>query len=119
MITETIGHRLDYRKIESLKREITNMSGQELGEMAELLARLDERTREFDKRQIEHSTKLEAMTRETNTKLDSMRNDFERKYVTIDQFSPVKTIVYGLVGTILVSVIGAVIALVVKSGGGK
>lgn len=37
------------------------------------------------------------------------------KYVTHDEFSPIKLIVYGMVGTILLSVLGAIIALVIKS----
>lgn len=46
-----------------------------------------------------------------DSKLDDMRADM----VTQDQFWPVKTIVYGLVGLILVAVVGALLVLVVKS----
>ena len=35
-------------------------------------------------------------------------------YITRDQFEPVKKIVYGLVGLILVAVVGALLALVVR-----
>lgn len=43
---------------------------------------------------------------EINTKLDD-------KYVTKDQFDPVRNIVYGLVAVILLAVVGALIALVI------
>lgn len=35
-------------------------------------------------------------------------------YVTKEEFEPIKKIVYGLVGLILVAVVGAVVSLVVK-----
>ena len=35
-------------------------------------------------------------------------------YVTREEFSPIKNIVYGLVGIILTSVIGALVALVIQ-----
>jgi hypothetical protein len=38
----------------------------------------------------------------------------EREYVTKDQFEPVKNIVYGLVSLILVAVVGALVALVIR-----
>lgn len=43
---------------------------------------------------------------EINVKLDD-------KYVTKDQFDPVKNIVYGLVALILVAVVGALVALII------
>lgn len=54
-------------------------------------------------------------------KLTNVENDvaaintrLEKSYVTQDQFEPVKKIVYGLVSIILVAVVGALIALVIK-----
>jgi hypothetical protein len=38
----------------------------------------------------------------------------DKKYVTKDSFSPVQKIVYGLVGAILLAVVGALVALVLK-----
>ena len=35
-------------------------------------------------------------------------------YVTKDEFAPVKTLVYGMVGLILIAVVGAILALVLK-----
>ena len=54
--------------------------------------------------------KVEYIEREVkgiNTKLES-------DYVTQDQFTPVKNIAYGLVSTILLAVVGAIVALVIK-----
>lgn len=45
--------------------------------------------------------------KEINVKLD-------QKYVTHDEFEPVKKIVYGIVALILTSVVVALIALVIK-----
>ena len=41
--------------------------------------------------------------------------EFEKKFVTKTEFWPVKTIVYGLVSTILLSVLVGLIALVVRN----
>jgi hypothetical protein len=38
----------------------------------------------------------------------------QQDYVTKDEFNPVKSIVYGLVSLILLSVVGALVALVLK-----
>lgn len=46
------------------------------------------------------------------TKLDEL----ETKFVTRKEFEPVKAIAFGLVGMILLSIVGALLALVVKSG---
>lgn len=46
--------------------------------------------------------------------LDTIDTKVGNTYVTKDQFEPVRNLVYGVVTVILVSVIGAVVALVVK-----
>ena len=51
--------------------------------------------------------RIEADVQGINSKLDA-------DYVTQDQFEPVKKIVYGLVSLILVAVVGALIALIIK-----
>ena len=40
--------------------------------------------------------------------------DMKNESVSQDQFWPVKTIVYGLVGTIMLGVLGAIITLILK-----
>ena len=43
-----------------------------------------------------------------------IKDKLEAHYVTQDQFEPIKRIVYGLVSVILLSVVGAILALVIK-----
>ncbi len=49
-------------------------------------------------------------------KIDSIDTKVSNHYVTKEEFQPIKMVVYGLVGLILVAVVGALIALVVNSG---
>lgn len=51
--------------------------------------------------------------------VNSLREDISQNYVTKDAFEPVRNVVYGLVGLILISVVGALIALVITINGGK
>ena len=46
--------------------------------------------------------------------VSEMKEKMEKDYVTQDEFKPVKNIVYGVVGLLLTSVVGALIALVLK-----
>jgi hypothetical protein len=48
------------------------------------------------------------------TDIKEIKEKLENRYITKDEFDPVKKIVYGLVGVILVAVVGALIAIVVK-----
>lgn len=43
-----------------------------------------------------------------------LREDIHTGYITRSEFEPVQKLVYGLVGLILVSVVGAIIALVLR-----
>ena len=54
--------------------------------------------------------KLDTMEKEVSKINSKLESDF----VTQDQFEPVKKIVYGLVSVVLLGVVGAVIALVIK-----
>lgn len=56
------------------------------------------------------ATKIEYIARD----VADIKLKLEDQYVTMDQFEPVKKIVYGMVSVILLAVIGAVVALVVK-----
>lgn len=44
-----------------------------------------------------------------------IKREFKRDFVTRDEFNPIKSLVYGVVSMVLVSVGGAIIALVVNS----
>ena len=46
--------------------------------------------------------------------VDKIIAQLDKDYVTKDQFEPIRKIVYGLVGTILIAFLGAVIAVVIK-----
>jgi len=52
-------------------------------------------------------SRMEDDLKNVNTKLES-------KYVTQDQFEPIKKLVYGMVSIVLVAVVGAIVALVIK-----
>lgn len=64
----------------------------------DLLSRIDERT--------------ETMCE----KIDALIKKQETEYVTKSEFLPVKSIVYAGSGTVLLAVIGAIVALVVRGG---
>lgn len=55
-------------------------------------------------------TDLEYIKRDISEIKSTLRAD----YVTREEFSPIKSIVYGLVGIVLTSVIGALVALVIR-----
>ena len=55
-------------------------------------------------------TKLNNLEKE----VAEIKEQLGDKYVTQDQFAPVKSVVYGLVSVTLMAVVGAVIALVIK-----
>ena len=63
---------------------------------ATLLTRIDERTKQLVKDIVEIKEKLES------------------HYVNREEFNPVKNLVYAGVGVILIAVVGAIVALVVK-----
>jgi len=56
---------------------------------------------------LEKISNIEGDIKKINEKL-------EKEYVTVEAFGPVKSIVYGLVSLILVAVVGALIALVIR-----
>lgn len=63
------------------------------------------------------TTNVAVILSEMKTVKDDVReikDKLEKDYVTEDEFTPVKNIAYGLVSTILLAVIGALVALVLK-----
>ena len=56
------------------------------------------------------ATKIDYIQRDVS----DIKSKLESEYVTQDQFEPVKRIVYGMVSVILLAVIGAVVALVIR-----
>lgn len=47
--------------------------------------------------------------------VDELNEKLEDKYVTQDEFDPIKKLTYGLVALILTSVVGAIISIVVNA----
>lgn len=79
-------------------------------ELRDLLIRLDERTLSIEKRLNESSAT-------NDNRITKVEEYIEKKCVTREEFSPIRLVVYGLVGLILVAVVGALIGLVVIKGG--
>lgn len=76
---------------------MTNRDNQSEGRTDnELLTRIDERTIQLVK------------------ELHELKDNQRLNYVTHTEFNPIKNIVYGMVGTILLSALAAILALVVK-----
>ena len=61
------------------------------------------------KQEITNSDILEA--------INKFRDEMKNCYVSIDRFSPIEKLVYGMVGCILVAVVGALVALVINKTG--
>ena len=51
---------------------------------------------------------------DTNERIKEINDKLDNRYVSVESFDPVKQLVYGLVSLILVGVVGAIIALVLK-----
>ena len=56
---------------------------------------------------------VEDTRKELKDDISNLNDKVDSKYVTHDEFEPVKKVVYGLVGLILVAVIGALIGLII------
>jgi hypothetical protein len=118
------------------------MSDQNIGQ-AELLARLDERTKamqgalastntallneiaalradinaqrnEISAQNARFDSKLNEEKTIIIARIGALETDISQKYVSKETFSPVQKIVYSTVGLILVSVVGALLSMVVK-----
>jgi hypothetical protein len=93
---------LDWKRVAALREAIQQMPVPDANEMAETLWRMDERMKEIGRRQEEIIKAVE-----------NQKSESEKRYVTADQFAPVQRIVYGLVTAILISVVGALMALII------
>jgi hypothetical protein len=50
----------------------------------------------------------------TSKDISDIKKSLDEKYVTKEKFEPIKNLVYGAVGLILVAVVGAILALIIK-----
>ena len=62
----------------------------------------------------EKMTALEHQIVDLKTQLKDMNEHITAQFVTKVEFAPIKALVFGLVGLILLSVVGALLMLVVK-----
>jgi len=60
--------------------------------------------------------KIEERLDNLAEKVDHINDKLDKKYVTHEEFKPIKLVVYGLVGAILTSFAGAMIALIIRAG---
>ncbi len=60
-------------------------------------------------------TRIDERTQHMTADVIDIKQAMERHYVTRDEFRPVRQIVYGAVGVCLVSLLGALVTLVVRS----
>ena len=70
-------------------------------------------TKEINKMGIDLAVILSEM-KTVKEDVKDIKEKLDKDYVTQDQFTPVKNIAYGLVSTILLAVVGAIVALVIK-----
>jgi len=58
---------------------------------------------------------LDTADRDIESKVSLLETKVDRTYVKLIEFEPVRKIVYGLVGAVLLSVIAALLGLVIRS----
>ena len=58
--------------------------------------------------------KLESSMEYIKSSVEDIVHKLEKNYVTQDQFEPIKRLVYGMVSIILVAVVGAIMAVILK-----
>lgn len=78
----------------------------------ERLAVLEEKTDGIDQKLDRHIQASSEHHRELISRFDSL----DARYVTKERFTPVEKVVYGLVGAVLMSVLGGLLALVIRKG---
>lgn len=103
---------IDWNRVRTLREAIERMPEPPV-EIAILLALIDERTQVMNKSMSFLIADVKTMQAENTRKFEALQAEHEKKFVTLDQFQPVQKIVYGLVGAILLSVIGALLTLII------
>ena len=89
--------------------------------LIDVLRRLDaiERRFEASDRRFDDMDKRGQHNAEVLVRIDERTERQERdatRYVTKEEFAPIRAVVYGMVGTILVAVVSALLYLVVRKG---
>ena len=81
------------------------------------LARMEERVQSIQDNLALFRTELKDSSAESREKIDAIRKEFfehEKKFVTEIEFEPVKKLVYGTVGFLLLSLGGMIVSLLTK-----
>jgi hypothetical protein len=71
---------------------------------------------DLENRLIRLETQFQLWHLELSTALNRIDDKLEKKFVTQAEFWPVRVIVFAGAGTIMLAVLGAMVALVVRSG---
>lgn len=58
--------------------------------------------------------RIDERTRQTQNVIKEIKEKLDKNYVTQDEFRPVRSIVYGLVGLILTAFAGGIVAMVMR-----
>lgn len=93
---------------------------------SDLLARLDERTIAIQAELINlradmrardefMTKKIDSVEKELTDRLDKFEKDVDLKYVKKDSFTPIQKMIYGVVGLIIMTFIGALLSGVVSA----
>lgn len=64
----------------------------------------------------EHAVRVEQMDARLETAIKELKTSVEEKYVTQEEFKPIKLIAYGIVSVFMLAVLTAIAALVVVGG---
>lgn len=89
--------------LEALEKEVHKLQGE--------IKKLD--SLDKDVKRIERT--VEKISEKIDELKDELRAEVKDEYINNDKFEPVKLIVYGLVGLILVTVVSALLSLVVPN----
>ena len=85
--------------------------------MIERMARIDERQVQLAQTVRDLRLQITEDSVQLKHAIDQLALTLDAKYVTKTEFTPVRLLVYGLAGTVLLTVITAMLALVVRIAG--
>lgn len=73
--------------------------------------------KKFTQQELDEQVMLKGMASDVSYikgEVEKINTRLEKDYVTQDQFDPIRKIVYGLVSLILIAVVGALLAVVIR-----
>jgi len=78
-----------------------------------LLARIDERTKNIEKKLIEFDLDLKDLRKKTHEDFFQLKKELRENYIDIHQFNPVQRAVYTAISVIVLAVGAAILNLVI------